>query len=96
MLLLNPKATLVFIDLLCGGCHPLRVTLIFSVSRSVFGWTRTETVLVSKKGGGVSEGFGLKSVGSESFGFEKFGFEKCWVQKVLVPKILVRNNVWFL
>ena len=46
-----------------------RVALIFSISRSVFGWTRTETVLVSKKGG-------VRRFWFEKFGFEKFVFEK--------------------
>jgi hypothetical protein len=53
----------------------------------MLGWTRTETVLVSKKGG--SEGFGLKSFGSERFGFERFGFEKFGFEKVLVSKNVV-------
>ncbi len=63
-----------FARLLSSNCI-MGAKLIFSVSRSFFGWTRTETVFVSKKGwGGFSKGFGLKSVGSESFGFGKFGF----------------------
>ena len=67
-ILLNPKATLVFFDLMCGGCHPLRVTLIFSVYRSILEWTRTETVLVSKKRGGQ------KVLVSKSVRFEMFWF----------------------
>ena len=62
---------------LCDFCHPTVswASRSSSLYRSMWGWTRTGTVLVSKKGGG-SEGFGLKSFGSEKFGFEKFGFEK--------------------
>ena len=55
---------------LCDFCHPTVswASRSSSLYRSMWGWTRTGTVLVSKKGGGVRR-----------FWFEKFWFRKVWV-----------------
>jgi hypothetical protein len=74
-----------FVRLLSSNCI-MGVDLIFSVSFHV-GMDPNRNGVGFEKGGGVSESFGLKNVGSERFGFDflglkslglkSFSFEKC-------------------